>query len=569
MDHDLKFLTSGPKVIFDADMSSDWDDIGAIAALHALADLGECEIIGMMVSSTDGGAANSMDVIGTYYGRPNIPVGVRSGMNGPAGFNGTLSVEFPHDLNYTQCPPATTLYRQLLAGAADNSITIIATGYLTNLRTLLESPADSISPLNGLQLVAQKVKLLSCMGGSYPSGGEFNFKVTPDDTYVVVNQWPAAVIYSGSGIGTPLGTGGRLMSKPAGSPIRRVWELKGGADHPSYDQTAVYYAVRANEGLWNTNTTGHNTAIANGNNTWATDVDPNGLQEQGYLLERGRAVVQNAIDVLMMAEPKVLAMTTGIPTQPTYLRATAASISSVFLQWTDNAYNETGFDIEIGRNGVFTSVGSVGANVTSFMVSSLEDTNKKAFRVRAKNANGVSAWTYVWLYSGWTEINYTAPTNLPLYAYFRSCDLRWDRGGDYKPDHVTLNNDSTHSQNFTLKVDVGATGANGNFYVYFFYNDANNWYRLNVSPTLYQFEKKVAGVITSIGSSVTVVSSIGNGTYSQAWQIQCSDTGVLTYSLGGTQTLSVTDSLSFTTGQLGLGGNARTPLWENFNFVIG
>ena len=69
-------------VIFDADMSSDIDDIGALATLHALADLGECKILGMGVSSTNGGTAETMDVVNTYYGRPDIPIGIRAGTKG-------------------------------------------------------------------------------------------------------------------------------------------------------------------------------------------------------------------------------------------------------------------------------------------------------------------------------------------------------------------------------------------------------------------------------------------------------------------------------------------------------
>ena len=34
-----------PKIIFDTDMVSDYDDVGAIAALHAMADAGQCEIL--------------------------------------------------------------------------------------------------------------------------------------------------------------------------------------------------------------------------------------------------------------------------------------------------------------------------------------------------------------------------------------------------------------------------------------------------------------------------------------------------------------------------------------------
>ena len=36
-----------PKIIFDTDMVEDYDDVGAMACLHALADEGNCEILAM------------------------------------------------------------------------------------------------------------------------------------------------------------------------------------------------------------------------------------------------------------------------------------------------------------------------------------------------------------------------------------------------------------------------------------------------------------------------------------------------------------------------------------------
>jgi len=71
-----------PRIIFDSDMSSDWDDVGDIAVLHGLASMGECEILGMMVSSQNGGTPLCMDAINTYYGKPDIPIGVMPNIGG-------------------------------------------------------------------------------------------------------------------------------------------------------------------------------------------------------------------------------------------------------------------------------------------------------------------------------------------------------------------------------------------------------------------------------------------------------------------------------------------------------
>ena len=63
------------KIIFDTDMESDCDDVGALAMLHSLADNGEAEILGTMVCSLNPWSVPTVDAINTYFHRPDIPIG--------------------------------------------------------------------------------------------------------------------------------------------------------------------------------------------------------------------------------------------------------------------------------------------------------------------------------------------------------------------------------------------------------------------------------------------------------------------------------------------------------------
>ena len=42
-----------PKIIFDTDMVEDYDDVGAMAVLHAMADEGKCEILAVATCTRD------------------------------------------------------------------------------------------------------------------------------------------------------------------------------------------------------------------------------------------------------------------------------------------------------------------------------------------------------------------------------------------------------------------------------------------------------------------------------------------------------------------------------------
>ena len=558
--------TQIPRIIFDSDMSSDHDDVGDIATLHGLASLGECEILGMMVSSRNGGTALCMDAINTYYGKPGIPIGVPPNIGGVGEYAGQIATEFPHNLKSAKdCPLAADLYRKILASQPDRSVTIVTTGFLTNLKALLQSGPDKHSSLNGTDLVRLKVKLFSCAGGAFPKGDEFNFRSSGDDSaYVVVNNWPTRIMYVGFDVGQAIYTAGRLPEAPKDNPIRRVYvDIKKQFPYPAWGQIAIYYAVRPNEGLWDAVTNGHNNANPAGSNWWSTETDPSGDQDQGYLLEKARPPVQAGIDALIMLPPN-----NGSPSrpgQPTHVRATVVGGNRIDLQWTDNAYNESGFRIERKISGVFSQIGAVGANVTRYSDTGLSSTANCAYRVKSCNAAGDSGYSYVWIYSGWTEINSPNPGNLPLYSCYQYSNLRWARGGDFRPDHVALNNDSDHGQEVTIHVDVGALGAEGAFFVYFFYQDPNNWYRLNADKSSSKFEKRINGSITPVGSAGPGV-NIGDGSRLQHWQIVATPSGTLKFISDSSTILNASQPLSLSGGKIGLGGMARTPVWQNFHF---
>ncbi len=562
--HTLQAAEPIPKIIFDSDMSSDHDDVGDIAILHGLASMGECEIIGMMVSSKNGGTALCMNAINTYYGKPKIPIGVPPDVGGVGEYAGQIAAEYPHDLKDPKdCPVAANLYRQLLASSPDKSVTIVTTGYLNNLKALLQSGPDKYSPLNGMDLVKKKVKLWSCAGGCFPKGDEFNFRVVPEGAFYTVNHWPTAVMYVGFDVGQAICTCGRLPDAPKDNPIRRVYvDIKKQYPYPSWGQIAIYYAVRGSRGLWDAVTVGHNNCDEKGSNWWSTDSDPTGDQEQGYLLEKVRTPVRASLDALIMLPPNN--GTPSKPGEPTDIRAKVDG-NKIDLQWTDNAYNEKGFKIERRINGVYKEIATVGANVTSYSDKDLQSMANVSYRLKAFNDTGDSIYSYAWIYSGWTEIDITKPGDLPLYTYFQHCNLRWCRGGDFRPDHVVLNNDSMHGKDLTINVDVGAMGAEGSFYVYFFYQDQNNWFRLNADGKSSKFEKRINGTTTQIGETGKGV-DIGNGSNLQNWKIEVASTGTIKFINRGTVQLSVTDPLNLNNGKIGLGGMARTPLWENFHF---
>jgi hypothetical protein len=82
------------------------------------------------------------------------------------------------------------------------------------------------------------------------------------------------------------------------------------------------------------------------------------------------------------------------PTAPSQLTATTVSTTEIHLAWQDNSGNETSFRIEAKvLGGTYAEVGNVPANTTEASVTGLSPATGYSFRVRARNANGDSAYS--------------------------------------------------------------------------------------------------------------------------------------------------------------------------------
>ncbi|MCA9100742.1 MAG: nucleoside hydrolase [Planctomycetales bacterium] len=293
-------------VIFDTDIQGDVDDVGALAVLHALADRGEVKILGMGVSALHPSSAPCLDAFNTFFGRPDVPIGVNKGDGflRDSKYNEQIAAEFPHNLaSANDAPDAAQLYRKLLADADDQSVVIISVGQLSNLSTLLDTPPDQHSELNGSDLVHAKVRAWVCMGGKFPQGKEANFYHHGPAAQHAVEHWPTPIVFSGFEIGHRVMTGAGLKALPETNPVRRAYELFNGAqDHFSWDQTAVLFAAReldAPQGqFWDSEATGSCRIDADGTNRWDAETD----RPHTYLVEKAPpAEVATVIEQLMLS----------------------------------------------------------------------------------------------------------------------------------------------------------------------------------------------------------------------------------------------------------------------------
>lgn len=303
--------TVKPKVIFDTDIAEDVDDVGAVAVLHALTDKGELDILGMMVSMPIEYGAPALDAINTYFKRPDIPIGTFRDSGTATSdnllvYNKALATSFPNDLKHADnARDAVDLYRELLAGQADQSVTIITVGPLTNLFGLMKSGSDEYSELTGIELIKKKVSYFVMAGGKLPEGTSYNFRLYPSKSEYVINNWPTEHWLVPNELGDDVLTGPELLSTLSPeSPIHVAYTLYRKAHptwqfRPSWDQMAVYLTARKDDPLFKIESSG--SVGAKGENiTWSPRPDKDHLWFQNNSSIEQRRII---IERLMMHKP--------------------------------------------------------------------------------------------------------------------------------------------------------------------------------------------------------------------------------------------------------------------------
>lgn len=307
-------ISSKEKIIFDSDMGPDYDDVGAIAILHAMANNGECEILATVSSNSHPSVAPTIEALNRYYGKNNLAVGIPDniGVNFTANnnWNDSLLSKFSPDLRYkTDYPTASEVYRKTLSQQPDKSVTIVTIGFTTNLSNLLKTEGDKYSTLSGAELVRKKVKKWVAMAGRFPEGLEFNVITDSISSSYVFENWPTQILLSGFEIGEHILTGEKLAmngSQDNPSSWAYKYNLATFAGNPakkrmSWDQTAVLCAIRDPEKYFYVCGPGKIIVNPSGYGYWDANIN----KGHYFLVHKfPYQDIADTIDDLMMYEPK-------------------------------------------------------------------------------------------------------------------------------------------------------------------------------------------------------------------------------------------------------------------------
>lgn len=345
------------RVIFDTDIWSDIDDALALAMLHALEDRGEVTLLAVTISTNYRWCASYVDLVNTFYGRQHVPIGIVSGGMDLESISKRLPEWFLPVTRYTQrlseqkkndgtsvyphrltaasaIPDATTLLRQTLAAQPDGSVVIVEVGYSTNLARLLDSPPDAISPLDGCQLVARKVRLLVIMAGSFRQATandmakgngfpkqdpEFNLAVDIPSAKALFANWPTRIVATGIEVGLAmryppesiLNDYEYVQDHPIAQTYRAFCEERKAMGcsitcshaHPTFDLTAVLYAARPERNYFSLSSSGRITVLDDGSSHF--EEAQGGRHQYLILSEEQKGRTLEAMVMLASQPPRV------------------------------------------------------------------------------------------------------------------------------------------------------------------------------------------------------------------------------------------------------------------------
>ncbi|MGE9270810.1 MAG: nucleoside hydrolase [Verrucomicrobiales bacterium] len=257
-------------VIFDTDIGTDIDDVFALVMMHHYQEMGRIDLKAVTTSKENYLVGPFVDLMNHRYGSPDFTIGFgrteRVSITGPYLYHvvermtGT-EYTYPRTVeNSYELPTAVTVLRETLAAAEDASITIVSTGYATNLVDLLESPADEISTMTGSELVEAKVLHTVVTAGNFSEAErEYNVGIDQIAAKTMAEQWPVSIDYVPYEVGAELFFPQSAIDEdqaadPDPSPVRDAWNHF--FDEPAsskgymWDPSTVLWALEPNGGYF-------------------------------------------------------------------------------------------------------------------------------------------------------------------------------------------------------------------------------------------------------------------------------------------------------------------------------
>ena len=239
---------SPQRVLVTSDSTSDIDDLQCFLQLLALHIRGEINLIGWCVTGSNPHVPAVYAAICASRG-VSIPIAAYQGSDRITTASWADAAYTAFGLTKTQAsfPAPQPFLRSTLAAQPNGSVVMLMIGPLQEDAALLQSAADTYSPLTGSALVAAKCIRYVFEGGYLAGGSAYNLTQAPAAGAYVFSNNPVPIWVSSDENGT--GTTTAIGGNPTLCPARAAFQGWSGGGSPyyrasSFDTVAGYLAAR-------------------------------------------------------------------------------------------------------------------------------------------------------------------------------------------------------------------------------------------------------------------------------------------------------------------------------------
>ena len=242
------------KIIFGTDWGEDCDDVVALRILAKKHKAGEIKLLGIAINTCIDESVASLDAFLVSEGIEQLPIGIdraATELCQKITYQKRLAASGKARITNADAEDGVKLYRRLLA-EADEPIEILEVGFLQILAGLLESKADEISPLSGVELVRAKVAKVWSMAGKFDENGgrEYNIyksALTRKAAFTVATKCPVPITFLGFEVGKPVITGGESVLKEGDVLLDAMRDYGAAKGRNSWDPMTAVLAIIGDE----------------------------------------------------------------------------------------------------------------------------------------------------------------------------------------------------------------------------------------------------------------------------------------------------------------------------------
>lgn len=262
-------MASINRVILDTDLGSDVSDLMAVFLFLKCVQKGLLHPQGLLMNTGNEQGVQCLHIAQRYEGSKAMAIGALEPgfLNFAMHWKYTRFIIEKYSKWAAECKAAPYVphFRQCLASAPDHSVTLVCNGPLRGLAMLLRSERDSLSSLNGHDLVAKKIKRLIVTAGhfkaenqpAYPRRSGWDvWSYTANSMYIdwdvasarfVDDEWPTRIDWIGcESYYTHLVGHEFYENSPEDHPLHLACKyFTKGSDHISGAPLAVLCAVPA------------------------------------------------------------------------------------------------------------------------------------------------------------------------------------------------------------------------------------------------------------------------------------------------------------------------------------